>query len=163
MFGIDEEKNTSKNSCHMLTFQIKLLTICCEVTLMPVRVGVDDTIRFPPDVCDVEDIPIDRCKKIKTVGIFYSQNKNTAKTLLFTRILNTWSANCLERLLQVSQENITLVNKIQFHVLYLCNYFCGIVSAKSMFRNRFQLLTRTIWQDFYDLLLSCGKKRKIWF
>lgn len=39
---------------------VEIHTICCEVTFM-LRVGVEDTIRFPPDDCDADDIPIDRC------------------------------------------------------------------------------------------------------
>lgn len=35
---------------------------------MPIRVGVDVTIRFPLDDCDVDDIPIDRW------NIFFFQN-----------------------------------------------------------------------------------------
>lgn len=31
---------------------------------MPVRVGVEDTMRFTPDDCDVEDMPIDLYRRI---------------------------------------------------------------------------------------------------
>lgn len=87
MFEMNEEKNTSKNSCHMLTFQIKLLTICCEVTLIPVRVGVDDTIRFPPDDCDVEDIPIDRCNKNENSWNFsLSEQKHSQNTFIHSNL-----------------------------------------------------------------------------
>lgn len=36
-----------------------VITICCDVTFMPVRVGVDD------DCDDVDDMPDDRCGQDK--------------------------------------------------------------------------------------------------
>lgn len=49
-------------------------TICCDETLIPVRVGVDD------DCVDVDDIPDDRCNNIMLIKLIYRKAKEPPTT-----------------------------------------------------------------------------------